>query len=308
MQRGAVCRRGAAVRARVGALLAAGGRRARRPGAGAGAHGRAYFCRAARARSCAAAAHMGRPRPRRTTGDAHAGARILALPRQPALSRHRARRLHLRRRARPRRAARVSAGLPACGARDDAARPVGHLRGAADIGAVLCGRGVRGLPAAAARPAAPAGAARAAVSRARTGQLFLRRTHKREPVSAADGGSALSRAHAQARARRAVRGIRRVHALARAAADRAAAVGAGARYRAAPAHQHPAGCRAAARAAGLRGVLLHQPARIGKPLSVSHLPARALEPAHGTVFQHRRISDGLSAALSAQRQLARRGC
>ena len=35
----------------------------------------------------------------------------------------------------------VSAGLPACGARGDAARPVGHLRGAADIGRVLCRRG-----------------------------------------------------------------------------------------------------------------------------------------------------------------------
>lgn len=39
----------------------------------------------------------GAPRPRRTAGDARAGARILALPRQPALSRHRARRLHRRR-------------------------------------------------------------------------------------------------------------------------------------------------------------------------------------------------------------------
>ena len=130
------------------------------------------FCRAARARSRPAPAHVGRPRPRRAAGGDHAGTRILALPRQPALSRHRARRLYLRRRARPRRAARVSAGLPACGARGDAARPVGHLRGAADIGRVLCRRGVRGLPAAAARPAAPRRRARAAVSRARTGQLF----------------------------------------------------------------------------------------------------------------------------------------
>ena len=36
-------------------------------------------------------------RPRRAAGNARAGARILALPRQPALSRHRARRLHRRR-------------------------------------------------------------------------------------------------------------------------------------------------------------------------------------------------------------------
>lgn len=55
------------------------------------------FAALARARSRPAPAHVGRPCPRRAAGDGHAGARILALPRQPALSRHRARRLHHRR-------------------------------------------------------------------------------------------------------------------------------------------------------------------------------------------------------------------
>ena len=87
VQRGAVRRRGAAVRARVGALLAAGGRCARRRlGGRTRAHGRAHFRCAARARSRPAPAHMGRPRPRRAERDERAGARILALHRQPALS------------------------------------------------------------------------------------------------------------------------------------------------------------------------------------------------------------------------------
>lgn len=176
VQCGAVCRRGAAVRARVGALLAAGGRCARRPGGRARAHGCTHFRYAARARSRPAPAHVGHPHPRRAAGNAHAGARILARHRQPALSRHRARWLPCRRRPRPRRAARVPAGLPARSARSDAARPVRHLRGAAHVGAVLRGCGVRGLPAAAARPAAPrAPCARCAFSRSRRGAFSLPR-------------------------------------------------------------------------------------------------------------------------------------
>lgn len=56
--------------------------------------GARIFAMLARARSRPAPAHVGHPHPRRAAGNAHAGARILALHRQPALSRHRARRLH----------------------------------------------------------------------------------------------------------------------------------------------------------------------------------------------------------------------